>query len=124
MNPRGAVVLPLTPLRITGSFAPIATLADYDEWLAGVGLDPKTIRLYTKAVTRVISWCARAGHHFGAGFPHPNGGVCAVHPTLELARRQLRSALGHWWRMTNRPEPPLGGGEGTPQTTGPLPRPR
>ena len=39
-------------------------------------------------------------------------------PPSSSARRQLRSALGHWWRMTNRPDPPLGAVKVPPKPRG------
>ena len=118
MNPRGVILHPLTPHLITGSFAPIASLADYDEWLAGVGLDPKTVRLYTKAVTRVLSFCAERGTDLEGVTRTQLAEYVFATPPSSSARRQLRSALGHWWRMTNRPEPPLGAVKVPPKPRG------
>lgn len=74
-----------------------------DEYLFGLGLSPKTIRVYRQAIERAI--------------PHINLDDCnpvelAAYtqqhvPNTSSSRRHFKAALTHYWEMTGRVNPPV-----------------
>lgn len=81
--------------------------APYREHLVSLGLSPKTIRVYVQKVERAARWCRERGrqlHHLSA---IDTARLADEYPHTNASRRQLRSALGHFWTMWGRTDPPL-----------------
>ena len=85
----------------------MGTLADYTDYLFGLGLAPGTVRMYRSHLRRALEWA-------------DNHGIDLAHPTAmhlaELRRefvesaatlRQVRCALQHYWDMLGVPQPPV-----------------
>ena len=73
-------------------------MSDYVEYLYSVGLSPKTIRIYTRAVERLIA----AGVDPDRCTARQVAEYAATLPKSTSTRRQLRSALTHYWESTGR----------------------
>ncbi len=78
-------------------------MGEYVEHLVGLGLSPKTIRIYTRMIERAgtaldLSSC-KASQVAGFAESLPNG---------TSTRRQLRSALRHYWTHIGRLDGPYG----------------
>lgn len=72
---------------------------EYTEWLIGAGLKPKTVRTYQLALLRALAWAA--GQDLDLRYLKPSQAVelSDLWPHTNSSRRQLRSALVHYWEM-------------------------
>lgn len=70
---------------------------DYQEWLVSRGLDNKTIRIYVSRVTAVQRLC----DHYEWNIDNLTATQARIisqgFPNTPSSRRQLRTALQHWW---------------------------
>lgn len=98
---------PTTPHRRTYRLRRV-NLPDYQEYLVGRGLSPRTVAIYTSYVEKASDWCRTHGRELEqlsafdlAALPDEisRGGSAS-------ARRQIRSALQHMYEMIGRPDAP------------------
>lgn len=92
------------------------TIEPYREWLYGLGLNSKTVTVYTLRVRQLVQWCHE--NHFDALNLKPSQLAEFTEICPAQSRRQLRSAMQHYWSMF--------GMEGTPRAirVPPKPQPR
>src|SRR5690554_1672532 len=74
-------------------------LPRYRDHLLGQGLSPKTVRVYVGKVEQASSWCNRQGLHLVSLTPSEATELCKQFPASAASRRQLRTALKHYWDM-------------------------
>lgn len=79
--------------------APMQWLPRYRDHLLGQGLSPKTARIYIAKVERASSWCQSKGVHLTSLTPSEVAEMCKQFPYTASSRRQLRTALKHYWEM-------------------------
>jgi integrase len=83
-------------------------LEDYRELLVGRGLSPRTVEIYTGYLARAANWCELHGRRL----EHLTAFDLASLPDeitagqSSSARRQIRSALQHFYEMVGRPDAP------------------
>jgi integrase len=76
--------------------------------LQAAGLAPRTTLVYMRALQRAEGWCQA---HGAGGLHNVSPSVIGAYadslPRTAASRRQLRSAIGHYWRIVGRKNPPL-----------------
>ena len=86
---------------------PGAETRDYRWYLIERGMAAKTVTTYFRAIIRADAWCEERGYPLRT-VPGP---VIAEYsetlPKSWSSRRQLRSALGHYWALFERRNAPL-----------------
>jgi integrase len=78
----------------------------FEEYLYGVGLSRRSVEEYVHEVVRARGWLAANGYDIDTVTPT---GVVAYVDTRAPSwstRKMIRCAIGHYWAMTKRPEPP------------------
>lgn len=73
--------------------------ASYTEWLLGQGLSTKTVHTYTSKVDRALQIAAESGWDLLALAPSQAVELAAYFPAAASSRRQLRTALKHYWEL-------------------------
>jgi integrase len=72
------------------------------------GLGRRTVDVYARLIVRAEAWCEEHGADLATAEPElVQEWVEAEVPRSTSSRRQARSALDHYWCMTERPAPPL-----------------
>lgn len=75
--------------------------------LLASGLAPRTVVLYVRSLQRFERWCDERSTTMGAISPESLTTYVESLPRTAASRRQVRSALGHYWRLVGRRNPPL-----------------
>lgn len=75
--------------------------------LLAAGLSPRTALIYMRALQRAEAWCDDHGGSLRAASAELIGAYADTLPRTAASRRQLRSALVHYWRLVGRKNPPL-----------------
>lgn len=73
------------------------TVAEYREWLFSMSLSPKTVKIYVRVIERVTVWCEERDTDIT--MLRPSQLALLTGETPPGSRRQLRSALQHYWTM-------------------------
>ena len=71
----------------------------YREYLIGLGLTPKTVRTYELKFIRAQRWAEEQDVDLRKLKPSQAAELAKVWPFTHSSRRQLRSALVHYWHM-------------------------
>jgi len=71
------------------------------------GYAPRTIAVYVRECMRAELFCEDAGYTLRNVPDAELARFVATRPRTEPSRKQLRSALGHYWRIIPRKNPPL-----------------
>lgn len=71
----------------------------YREHLLTLGLSEKTVRAYSSQIRRAVQWSADNGVDLCAPTAEQLRALADTWPKSNASRRQLRSALRHWWAM-------------------------
>lgn len=77
------------------------------EALVAEGLAARTVTLYLSAIRRAEEWCEAHGSTLATAPPTMVAEYVASRPGSWATRNLLRTALGHYWRIVERPDPPL-----------------
>lgn len=72
-------------------------LDSYVEWLIERGLDDKTVRIYSHKLRQVLNLCDHYGWNINELEPSQVRIISQAFPNSPSTRRQLRTALKHWW---------------------------
>lgn len=83
-----------------------STLADFRRYLYSLGLSGRTVAVYVRLVVRAEAWCEPLGHDLDTVPPEALQEWADTLARSTSSRRQARSALGHYWRMTGRADAP------------------
>lgn len=75
----------------------------YKEWLVERGLDDKTIRIYQAKLQQVLKLVDAYGWHINQLTASQVRTIAQAFPNSPSTKRQLRSALKHWWEMCEVP---------------------
>lgn len=82
------------------------TFLDFEDYLRGQGLAPKTVHIYSSFVRRLLRWCyARGINHNTLTRLQIVDWISDDLPDSWASRRPARTALGHWntWRGETDP---------------------
>ena len=71
----------------------------YEEYLVERGLDTKTIKIYRAKLAAVFQLVDHYGWDVNALLPSQARTISQAFPNTPSSRRQLRTALRHWWEM-------------------------
>ena len=71
------------------------------------GLSHKTVSVYTGTLRRAQAWCEERGWNLIDVAASDLALYCETAPKSWSGRKCLRSALGHFWRVNGRENPPL-----------------
>ncbi len=71
------------------------------------GLAPRSVTIYARAVRAADRWCSDAGYSLKTAPASVIADYTATLQATSSSRRQLRSALKHYWQITGRRNPPL-----------------
>lgn len=80
----------------------------YREHLIAAGLSRRTIEIYELRLSQVLEWCEGRGVDLQAATASAMREMAEALPASTSFRRQIRSALKHYWEMVERDRPPLG----------------
>lgn len=78
---------------------PVRWLPRFRDHLLGQGLSEKTVTTYVAKVELVSGWCRERGVHLTSLTPSQAVEVAKLVPASASSRRQLRTALRHYWDM-------------------------
>lgn len=80
---------------------------EYQRYLLGRGLSRRTAEIYTQHVQRFLAWCRQEGLRPSRIAADQVADFAGSRPWSNSTRRQLRTALKHYWEATGRERPPL-----------------
>jgi site-specific recombinase XerD len=83
------------------------TYLEYVDYLLAQGLSPKTVGEYQRKIRQSLEWCSNHRISLFSATPSDLVGLASIVPASASSRRQLRSALQHWWDWMGRPDPPV-----------------
>ncbi len=75
------------------------SLVEYHEYLTALGLRPRTVRAYELRVAAAERWARARGLDLLALKPTEAAELATLVPNTNPSRRQLRSALTHYWDL-------------------------
>src|SRR5690606_33911912 len=78
---------------------PMRWLPRYRDHLLGQGLSDKTVRVYVTRVEQAAGWCDQHGVHLVSLGASDAAEMATMFPSSASSRRQLRTALKHYWEM-------------------------
>lgn len=78
-------------------------LASYEEWLVERGLDDKTVRIYRQKLQTVLRLVDHYGWNVNDLTAVQVRTIAQAFPNTPSTRRQLRTALKHWWDLHDVP---------------------
>lgn len=79
----------------------------YRDYLYGLGLSEKTVRLYLRKLEQAADWCRERGTTLLDVTATDLVDMCRIWPNSSATRTQVRTMLKHYWAMTGREDPPL-----------------
>lgn len=83
-------------------------LGGYRRYLFSRDLSHRSVAVYVRLVLRAEAWCEPKGYDLDTAPPELlQEWVDAEVPRSTSSRRQARSALGHYWRMSGRADAPV-----------------
>ncbi len=77
------------------------------EQLVARGLGKSTVRQYLAVIDAAERYCVEQGTDLRRASPLVVAGFADSHPLSWSSRKQVRTALGHYWAITKRKDPPL-----------------
>jgi len=90
----------------------------FRDYLTGVGLGDKTVRLYARKLEQAAAWCLTHGTSLYAISASEVATMCTIWPNTASTRGHVRTALRYYWQHVGRPDPPVGAVRVPPQPRG------
>lgn len=80
----------------------------FREYLASIGLSPRSISIYEREAARAISVLADEGYDLATAPPTVLAAYADRFPKTASSRKMIRSTFKHYWAHIGRPNPPVG----------------
>jgi integrase len=76
--------------------------------LQSLGFAPRTVTLYLRTIRNAEAWCEARGTTLAKVSPELIARYAETRPRSWSSRKELKAALGHYWVIVKRRNPPLG----------------